>query len=155
MRKMKICMWTGTRRRSSSRLSRVVGLAGESGCTYSKGLPAAPLMGFRRVALKKTKNKEDVSRSSYNSLLLIIMLAVCVSTPHLLFLYISSNSVTSNSHSTIDHSHTAAILESSNVILLCFSFSIKNKELETLFTDWLIVKIQRKIQLHFQVKQHI
>ena len=121
-----------------------------------KRSPCCTLDGFPTCCTeKKNKQRGCVSRSSYNSLLLIIMLAVCVSTPHLLFLYISSNSVTSNSHSTIDHSHTAAILESSNVILLCFSFSIKNKELETLFTDWLIVKIQRKIQLHFQVKQHI
>lgn len=125
MRKMKICMWTGTRRRSNSRLSRVVGLAGESGCTYSKGLPAAPLMGFRRVALKKNQKQTGcVSRSSYNSLILIIMLVVRVSPPHLLFLYISSNSVTPNSHSTIDNNHTAAILESSNVILLSSSFPI-------------------------------
>ena len=134
------------------------------GCGTGRGVwvhifkrsPCCTLDGFPTCCTeKKNKQRGCVSRSSYNSLLLIIMLAVCVSTPHLLFLYISSNSVTSNSHSTIDHSHTAAILESSNVILLCFSFSIKNKELETLFTDWLIVKIQRKIQLHFQVKQHI
>lgn len=52
MRKTKICIWMGTRRRSTSRLSMVVGLAGVSGYKYWTGLPAAPLIGLRRVALK-------------------------------------------------------------------------------------------------------
>lgn len=52
MKKTRSCIWIGTRRRSTSRLSRVAGLAGVSGYAYRIGLPAAPFIGLRGLALK-------------------------------------------------------------------------------------------------------
>lgn len=53
----------GTRRRAASRLSRVVGLVGVSGNTYWTGLPAAPLMGLRRVALEVVQSKTRIKET--------------------------------------------------------------------------------------------
>ena len=65
----------GTRRRSSSRRSAVVGLAGlrgrASGYLYANGLPAAPLIGLRRVTLV---NDKKMTRRQ----LAIIDLSICV-----------------------------------------------------------------------------
>lgn len=101
MRKTKICIWTGTRRRSTSRLSRVVGLVGVSGYAYWIGLPAAPLMGLRRVALKyKRVHVLQSEKKSYH----VPGMCHCASCPcvthHQLFLYVSCTLVKSNSHST-------------------------------------------------------
>lgn len=70
MRKTKICIWMGTRQRSTSRLSRVMGLAGVSGYAYWIGLPAAPLMGLRRVTLKYNGFYVPIieSQNTYNGL---------------------------------------------------------------------------------------